>query len=90
MDIRGKYGLERSVGMVTIHNNMIEMHTKDTSYLLYTGRGGLVETLYYGARIRAPYPRPLVSKVEAGFGNDILRGGRQPALWAGNAVPICR
>ncbi|NLW79661.1 MAG: alpha-galactosidase [Ruminococcaceae bacterium] len=66
--------------MVTIHNNMIEMHTKDTSYLLYTGRGGLVETLYYGARIRAPYPRPLVSKVEAGFGNDILRGGRQPAL----------
>ncbi|MGD9560488.1 MAG: alpha-galactosidase [Oscillospiraceae bacterium] len=67
-------------GMVTIKDDIIEMHTQDTSYILYTGRDGLVETLHYGSRIRLADPRALVPNVEAGFGGDVLRLGRQPAL----------
>ncbi|MDL2293864.1 alpha-galactosidase [Ruminococcaceae bacterium OttesenSCG-928-D13] len=64
--------------MISIHDNLVEMHTQNTSYILHTGRG-LVENLHYGARIKVHSLGPLLPKVEAGFGGDVLEGDRQPA-----------
>lgn len=65
--------------MIEIKGNIIEMHTKSTSYILYTGHG-LAENLYYGGRIKVCGEQPLLPKVQAGFGGDVLQKAGQPAL----------
>lgn len=66
--------------MVEIRGSLVHMQTQDTSYVLYTGRWGLVETLHYGAKIRVLDEKALLPKVEAGFGGDVLRRAGAPAL----------
>lgn len=66
--------------MVTVHKDWIEMHTKNTSYLLGIGRDRLVENIYYGARIQIGNPLPLLNKADAGYGGDVLRKKGVPAL----------
>lgn len=65
--------------MIQIKDNLFQLHTRNTSYILYAGPKGLVENLYYGGRIRLEDPAALLPKVEAGFGNDILEKDEQPA-----------
>lgn len=66
--------------MVSIHDGIVEMHTKNTSYILRTDRGGLVECLHYGARIGVYEAAPLTMKANAGYGGDVLHTSRMPAL----------
>lgn len=68
--------------MISIRDNLIEMHTKNTSYVLYTGRGGLCECLHYGGRIKLNEALPLLAKVDAGWGGDVKRDEKLPALSA--------
>lgn len=66
--------------MIQIVNGVVEMHTKNTSYVLSTGRAGIVECLHYGARIKVHDAAPLLMKADAGYGGDVVCGEGQVAL----------
>lgn len=65
--------------MIQIQDRIIELHTKDTSYILSTLRG-VPECLHYGARIKLHDAAPLINKADAGYGNDVLTSSTSPAL----------
>ncbi len=66
--------------MLNIGEGLIQLHTRDTSYILYTGRQGLPECLHYGGRIGVDDAAPLLPKVEAGYGGDVVCRDGQAAL----------
>lgn len=66
--------------MIQINGNIIEMHTQDTSYIIRVGQDAPAQCLHYGARIRMHDAGPLLMKVDAGYGSDVLYQATKPAL----------
>lgn len=66
--------------MISIQNGILELHTKNTSYILGFQQGGQLENLHYGSRIKVENPLPLYTKADAGYGMDVLRKKEKPAL----------
>ncbi|MFV0413779.1 MAG: alpha-galactosidase, partial [Oscillospiraceae bacterium] len=65
--------------MIQIENGIIQLHTRNTSYILSV-RSGFLECLHYGARIAVQNAAPLEEKADAGFGSDVKCRADMPAL----------
>lgn len=66
--------------MIHIEGNVITIQTQNTSYILYIDEQGQVNNAYYGARIQVDTVAPLITKVQGGYGSDVLQQEGVPAL----------
>ena len=57
--------------MITMTENRFSLETAHTGYYLAV-RGGLVENLHYGARVRVENAEPLRQKMDVGYGTDVV------------------
>ena len=71
--------------MITVNGDWFALETANTGYYLGV-RGGLVENLHYGARVRVENSVPLREKTDIGYGGDVVyraaRVGRIFPLYA--------
>ena len=57
--------------MITVNGDWFALETANTGYYLGV-RGGLVENLHYGARVRVENSVPLREKTDIGYGGDVV------------------
>ena len=57
--------------MIAMTENRFSLETAHTGYYLAV-RGGLVENLHYGARVRVENAEPLRQKMDVGYGTDVV------------------
>ena len=57
--------------MITVNGDWFALETANTGYYLGV-RGGLVENLHYGARVRVENSVPLREKTDIGYGSDVV------------------
>lgn len=57
--------------MITVTGTVFQLDTAHTSYL-FEARGGLLQQLYYGPRIKTHDAEPLREKTAAGYGSEVV------------------
>ena len=75
--------------MITVNGDWFALETANTGYYLGV-RGGLVENLHYGARVRVENSLPLREKTDIGYGGDVVYRAESAPLSLEHLCRSCR